>query len=419
MAHSYLFALTDGGGTVPPELGAARRLVERGHDVTVLGEDSMAPEVAATGATFAPWRAAPNRSDRGPEGTDYRDWEIKGPLAQARGMADHMLVGPAAGQALDVAATVERVRPDLVVTSFVALGAMVAAEAKGIPFDVLLPNIYTMPAPGMPPMGMGLRPAAGHLGRLRDGLMNRASTRLIDKYVLPRLNAVRGEHGLAPVEHTWDQVRRARRLLLLTSPEFDFPAELPSNARYVGPVLDDPAWAVDTVWSAPPGDAPLALVALSSTFQDQAACLQRIADALGTLPVRGLITTGPALSPADLRAPSNVTVVASAPHRDVMRQAALVVTHGGHGTLVKAFAAGLPAVVLHHGRDQADNAVRVTVRGAGLAVPRTAPSSTVARAVRKVVEDPAYARAAEVLGAAVRRDAESDLLVTELERISG
>ncbi|GAA4704810.1 glycosyltransferase, MGT family [Promicromonospora umidemergens] len=419
MAHSYLFALTDGGGTVPPELGAARRLVERGHDVTVLGENSMAPEVAATGAAFAPWQSAPNRPDRSPEGTHYRDWEIRSPLAQARGMADHMLVGPAAGQALDVTATVERVRPDLVVTSFVALGAMIAAEAEGIPFDVLLPNIYTMPAPGMPPMGMGLRPAAGPLGRLRDQLMNGASTRLIDKYVLPRLNAVRGEYGLAPVEHTWDQVHRARRLLLLTSPEFDFPAELPSNARYVGPVLDDPAWAVDTVWSAPPGDAPLVLVALSSTFQDQAACLQRITDALGSLPVRGLVTTGPALSPADLRAPSNVTVVASAPHRDVMRQAALVVTHGGHGTLIKAFAAGLPAVVLHHGRDQADNAARVTARGAGVAVRRTAPSATVARAVRQVVEDPAYARAAEALGTAARRDAESGLLVSELERLTG
>jgi MGT family glycosyltransferase len=418
MTHSYLFALTDGGGTVPPELGAARRLVERGHRVTVLGEDSMAPEAAAAGAAFTPWQAAPNRTDRSPDGTPYRDWEIRSPLAQARGMADHMLVGPAAGQALDVTAAVERERPDLVVTSFVALGAMLAAEAEGISFDVLLPNIYTMPAPGMPPMGMGLRPATGRPGRLRDQLVNGASTRLVDKYVLPRLNAVRDEYGLAPVDHTWDQVRRARRLLLLTSQEFDFPAELPANARYVGPVLDDPAWAVDTTWSAPPGDAPLVLVALSSTFQDQAACLQRIIDALGSLPVRGLVTTGPALSPAVLRAPSNVTVVASAPHRDVMRQAALVVTHGGHGTLIKAFAAGLPAVVLHHGRDQADNAVRVTTRGAGVAVRRTAPSSAVARAVRQVVEDPAYARAAEALGAAARRDAESGLLVTELERLT-
>jgi hypothetical protein len=34
----YLFAIVDGGGNVPPELGVARRLVERGHLVTVLAE---------------------------------------------------------------------------------------------------------------------------------------------------------------------------------------------------------------------------------------------------------------------------------------------------------------------------------------------------------------------------------------------
>jgi hypothetical protein len=55
MRNTYLFALTDGGGTVPPELGLARRLVERGHQVDVLAEDSMAGHVALTGATFHGW----------------------------------------------------------------------------------------------------------------------------------------------------------------------------------------------------------------------------------------------------------------------------------------------------------------------------------------------------------------------------
>ena len=53
-------------------------------------------------------------------------------------------------------------------------------------------------------------------------------------------------------------------------------------------------------WTPPAGDDPLVLVALSSTFQDHAGCLQRIVDALGTLPVRGLVTTGPALDPSEI-----------------------------------------------------------------------------------------------------------------------
>lgn len=417
MRRDYLLALTDGGGTVPPELGVARRLLERGHRVTVLAEDSTAAEVEAVGAVFVPWKAAPNRPDRSREHTRHRDWEVANPIRLARSMADHMIAGPAPGYARDVAAAMQRRRPDLVLTSFVAFGAMVAAEAADVPFDVLLPNIYTLPAEGSPPLGMGLKPAAGPLGRARDRVLNAASTRLLDRYVLPRLNRLRREHSLRDLACSWDQVRRARRQLVMTSAEFDFPATLPRNVRYVGPILDDPSWASEATWSGPPGEEPLALVAMSSTFQDQVGCLQRIVDALATLPVRGLVTTGPALDPDALQAPPNVTVTAAAPHSEVMREATLVITHGGHGTLMKSLAAGLPSVVLHHGRDQADNAVRVTVRGAGVAVPRDAGPKPIARAVQRVLDDPGYAAAAAKLGEAVREDAASGRLIDELERL--
>ena len=36
-SRRFLFAMWDGGGNVPPEIGLASRLVERGHAVRVLG----------------------------------------------------------------------------------------------------------------------------------------------------------------------------------------------------------------------------------------------------------------------------------------------------------------------------------------------------------------------------------------------
>ncbi|MCK9794510.1 glycosyltransferase [Isoptericola sp. 4D.3] len=415
MPHTYLFALTDGGGTVPPELGAARRLVERGHRVTVLVEDSMAPEARVTGATVVPWEHGPNRPDRDPAHDPLRDWEATSPLAQARRMGDTAIAGPAPGHARDVLEAIERDRPDLVVASIFAFGAMMAAESCGIAFDVLLPNIYSPPTPGVTPMGMGLRPARGPAGRTRDALLRRLSVAGFDRYTLGRLNALRAEFGLEPLAHSWDQVHRARRQLVMTSPAFDLPARLPANARYVGPLLDDPTWADDPAWASPTGDAPLVLVAMSSTFQDHVGVLQRIVDGLATLPVRGIVTSGPAVAPEEVRAAPNVTVVGSAPHGSLMRDAAAVVTHGGHGTLLKALAAGCPVVVLPHGRDQADNAVRVTLRGAGRALPRKASAERVADAVRRVLDDPSYADAATALGAAVRQDAEGSTLLAELE----
>ena len=40
----------DAGGNVQPELSAVRQLVERGHAVTVLTDDSAASEARSTGA---------------------------------------------------------------------------------------------------------------------------------------------------------------------------------------------------------------------------------------------------------------------------------------------------------------------------------------------------------------------------------
>ena len=82
---------------------------------------------------------------------------------------------------------------------------------------------------------------------------------------------------------------------------------------------------------------------------------------------------------------------------------------------MKALAAGVPMVLLPHGRDQADNAVRVTARGAGVALKRSAEPDVIAAAVRRVLQNPSYRAAAQQLGEAVRRDAAGDALISELE----
>jgi len=413
----YLLALVDGGGNVPPELSAARRLVERGHAVTVLAEDSVAFDVRATGATLRRWVRAPNRPDRRPENDPIRDWECKYPWQFVDRLIKTVFVGPGDDYAHDVRDAIGDLQPSLVMCSMFCLGGMVAAEAAGIPFDVLFPNVYPLPAKGIPPFGIGLRQAHGVIGRLRDRFLNGFIERLWDAKGLAGLNAMRRQHGLPPLAHFLDQLRRARRQLVLTSAAFDFPGTLPTGALYVGPVLDDPAWAEVTPWTPPPGGDPLVLVAMSSTFQDQVGCLQRVVDALGTMPVRGVVTTGFAVDAAVLRPPANVTIVSSAPHRQVLQHAALVVTHGGHGTVMKALAAGVPMVLMPHGRDQGDTSTRVTARGAGVALKRTAGPSTIAKAMRQVLQNASYRAAARQLGETVRRDASSDALLRELEAI--
>ena len=63
-------------------------------------------------------------------------------------------------------------------------------------------------------------------------------------------------------------------------------------------------------------------------------------------------------------------------------------------------------VILPQGRDQADNAVRVASRGAGLTLKSTAATGEIADAVQSVLAT-RYRQAAERLGACIRTDAAS------------
>ena len=108
----------------------------------------------------------------------------------------------------------------------------------------------------------------------------------------------------------------------------------------------------------------------------------------------------------------------AAPHSDVLRHASAVVTHAGHGTVIKALAAGVPLVCLPLGRDQLDNAARVQHHGAGLRLKPKARPEAIARAVRRVIEEPGFRAAAERLAAAIEAETAEDRAVLELEALA-
>ncbi len=413
----FLFAITDGGGTVPPDSSVIRALVARGHQVRVLADRVLAPDVEAAGGEHVAWRTAPQRSSLDPEDMVFRDWDAKTPLQAFAAARDGMMTGPAARFAADVREELRRWPADVVVANLFLIGAQVGAEAEGVTVAVLAPNVMSLPGWGAPPLGPGLPPARGPLGRARDALLGRVVSRTFDRG-LPPLNEARRENGLPPLDHVLETYERADRLLVMTSRAFEYECFAPpANVRVTGPRLDDPAWAGD--WSPPPGEGPLVLVSMSSTYMAHAEALQRSVSALGELPVRGVVTTGPAIPVEEIEAPANVTVLERAPHSAILREAAAVVSHGGHGTVLKSLAAGVPLVVVPLGRDQLDNAQRVVHHGAGLRVKPSAAPSKVAAALRRVLDEPGFAASASRLAAAVAAELREDRAVAELELLAG
>jgi UDP:flavonoid glycosyltransferase YjiC (YdhE family) len=411
----YLVALWDGGGTVPVEMGVVRRLLARGHTATVLADPTVASDVSDTGAEFRSWSRAPHRKSQALEDDVIKDWECRTPVALLNRLCERIVTGPAAEYAADVREALSDRPADAVLASGPLLGALVGAESMDVPAVALVANVYSRPAPGLPPFGSGLAPAGGPLGRARDRTMNALAAALWNRN-LPPLNAARTALGLEPLRETWEQWDRAARVLVLTSPTFDLPAELPGNVRYVGPVLDDPVWTEP--YAVPEGDEPLVVVGLSTFYmRGQADVLGRIVTALDGLPVRAVVPTGPALDVAEVAGTGRVHVVRSAPHAQLFPMADVVVTHAGHGTLMKALAAGAPALCLPMGRDQGDNVVRAARHGAVIGLRPSARPDRIAAAVRRLLDDPSYRDNARALGAVIRADAASTALVDEVESV--
>lgn len=414
---NFLLTTWEGGGNVPPMLTVASALLARGHTVRVACDAANREEVERSGARFIPWRTAPSRRSRTDRSDALRDWEAPSPAEGFALALRTIMTGPALAYARDVLAELEREPADLVVSSEMLFGVMAACESVGQPLALFAANVCAFPLPGAPTFGPGLPPPRDETEREQHAAIREATMQLIDTG-LAELNAARAALGLPPLEHVIDQMEHARALLLGTSRAFDFTVgEMPRHVRYVGPQLAEPAWVAP--WMAPwaPGDErPLVLVAFSTTFQNHAGVVQSVLDATARMPVRTLVTLG-GLQADELRPPDNAWLVSGAPHDALLPDTAVVVTHGGHGTVLRTLAHRRPMLIVPHGRDQAENAVRVVERGAGITLPATARADEFQAALSRLLADASFAHAAACLGEAIDTETRSTSVVAELEAL--
>jgi MGT family glycosyltransferase len=411
----YHFLLASWGtlGNLSPLLTAARKLRGNGHHVRVMADPAMRAEVEVASFEFAAWRRAPIGKAADPaDVSDMQDWIRR------------TVFEPAAAYAADVRDEIGRRPTDAVLSLDVLFGAALGAEAADVPLALLSPHVSIRTLPGMPPATSGLCQPKTPQERAEVDAANAGLVERMNEF-LPILNRARADLGLpllADVMHLFD---RADRLLLATSQAFDFQADsLPANFRYVGPLLDVPNWSKSVqagAWRAPwPAQSkrPRVLIACSTGAQGQGDLFQRVIDALGTVEIDALATTGPNLDVAELRAPNNVHVTAGAPHDLVMKEVSVVVSQGGHGTVTRSLINALPQLVLPIGRDQAANAARIEAKGAGLRLPPTASEAEIAGAVMRLITVPQFKAAARRVGDAIKADIDQSGLVDEMEKIA-
>jgi UDP:flavonoid glycosyltransferase YjiC (YdhE family) len=190
--------------------------------------------------------------------------------------------------------------------------------------------------------------------------------------------------------------------------------------RHIGPVLERERHGVRVPLPWRDDDPTLLVLVSFSTAPEQGSSLkfQNAIDALASLPVHGVVTVGDSIDPATVRSAANVVVFATADHDQLMQRAQLVVTHGGHGTFMRALAYGLPMVLIPGlAHDQAPNAAAAEAWGVGRALPGDADADVMRSAIRDVLATPSFRDKARAISAQLRGTDGARNAVIEIEQL--
>ena len=148
---------------------------------------------------------------------------------------------------------------------------------------------------------------------------------------------------------------------------------------------------------------PLVYVTLGTISNAIPGLMAEMVEALRSLSVDLVVTTGPGVDPASLGPqPAHVTVRQFVPQDQVLRHADLMVSHAGAGTMLGALCHGVPQLCLPHGADQPWNAEAVARARAGIVVPEEECTPEAVRAgVVTLLSSPSYRAAAREVQAEI------------------
>lgn len=325
---NFLFLTWDGGGNVPPAVGIASELRDRGHAVRFLGHEGNRAAMTSAALPFRAFdRALP-----------FSSQEMNGPERMVEIFND-------AGVAQDLLIEAQREPTDVVVIDPMMLAALAVVRESGLPYVPLVHLFYAY---------------------------------LRERWLRAPFGQVAEQRGYAP----YDALDDAPLTLVASLAELDPAgrAGLTGAAVHCGPVVAAPE-ARDL--AALP---PTLLISLSTYhFPGQTEAMQTLLDAAAGLPAHVIVTTGPVISRADLEVPDGVEVHDYLDHDAIMPRVTAVMSHGGHATAMRALAHGLPLAVMpmHPMLDQSMVGQAVQDAGAGRLLAREANP----REIRAVLED--------------------------------
>ncbi|HYX50449.1 MAG TPA: glycosyltransferase, partial [Ktedonobacteraceae bacterium] len=352
-------------GHLNPMTALARRLQSRGHEVVFFGVPDVEPFARAAGLDFVPYGE-----------TEY-------PV----GSVDKVYSSVAELHGFEVVRhSCMDLNPGLTQVAFNYLAeklATIGIEAlvidtihffiELVPLSLSMPyvhiwNVLHLDFSGVTPACLFSDP----LDTSSEGLnRNAANIHKLGAILGPLAQIAKSYADKVGLKIDWnDPAATVSKLAVITQTpkEFDFPGiPWPAQFHYAGPFHDDEGrepvlfpWEKLT-------DKPLIYAALGTLVNGLRDVYKHILEAVEPLEgVQVVLSVGKNIDSANLGPiPSNTIVVRSAPQIELLKRAALCITHAGLNTTLESLAQGVPMVAIPIGYDQPGTAARIAHHGTG------------------------------------------------------
>jgi MGT family glycosyltransferase len=378
-------------GHLNPMTTLARRLQSRGHEVTFIGVPDVEPFARAAGLNFVAFCekeypagsiAKLLRPVSKLHGLEAVRWSIRERNVDLFNAASKHLPQKLAETGVD-ALVID------VIHTFLQLVPM----SLGMPYVQVSPSLQLDFSGATPPFFFTWPHETTPEARTRN-LEGVKMAREIFAPFVPVAMSYAEKVGLQIDWSDFSATTSKLAVITQTLKEFDFPGiPWPAQFHYTGPFHDikgrEP---IAFPWEKLTGN-PLVYASMGTLVNGLERVYKIILKAVGQLSdIQVVLSVGANVNLDDLEAiPSNVIVVRKAPQLELLKRAALCITHAGLNTALESLAQGVPMVAIPNAYDQPGVAARIAYHGVGefleiedLAVDR------VQRLIQQVLENPSY-----------------------------
>src|SRR5574341_722771 len=391
-----LFFNVPGHGHVNPSLPLVAELVRRGNHITYFVTEGYRARVEAAGAVFHPYATVQD---------DYFD--ARGLSGSVPGQVACSLITTAGDILPELLEMARAEQPDTIIYDGMCPWGYFAARILGVP------AIASLSLMALPPR------ALLNWQALRSFIPIMFRDRALFQEASRRSQALGKQYGIAPLGFTHLMNAFGDLNFSYTSSYFQpYARTLGETFRFVGwTASDGPAngsFSLEQVQGR-----RLIYASLGTVNNDDAEFFRTCIEAFSGRDEFVIMSTGNRFSP-DLFSPlpENVSIHAWVPQPEVLKRAALFITHAGMNSVHDGLYYGVPLLLIPQQAEQAFTALRVAELGAGLVLRREkATAETMRDKAARLLSEPRFKAEANHIGDTLRAAGGASRAADEIEAL--